>query len=163
PFDDKVNGRYRYYRDRTLLQSRFGARVVALLDGLFDAYAAMLPLMSAHLERAHPIGDIEFENALTGEVKRFAQIADDDFRKSASFAYRSAVRAQACDLLRCFLPMATLTNVGVWGNGRALEYLILHLLADSFEENNWLGRAGQYELQQVIGPFIKRADDGKGK
>jgi thymidylate synthase ThyX len=130
---------------------------------LFDAYAAMLPKMVAHLEDAHPIDEIEFENALTGEVVPFARIDDEDFRKSASFAYRQAVRAQACDLLRCFLPMATLTNVGVWGNGRALEYLLLNLLADPFEENRWLGRAGQHELQQAIGPFIKRADDEKGK
>jgi thymidylate synthase ThyX len=163
PFDDRVNGQFRYYRDRTLLGSRFNASVVSTLDGLFEAYAAMLPKMIAHLERTYPIADVEFENALTGEVMRFARIADEEFAKSASFAYRQAVRAQACDLLRCFLPMATLTNVGVWGNGRALEYMLLTLLADPLEENLWLGRAGQHELQQVIGPFIKRADDEKGK
>ncbi len=163
PFDDRVSGQFRYYRDRTLLHSRFGARVIATLDGLFDAYAAMLPQMMAHLERRYPIDEIEFENALSGAVQSFARITDEEFKKSAAFAYRQAVRAQACDLLRCFLPMATLTNVGVWGNGRALEYLILNLLADSWEENRWLGRAGQFELQQVIGPFTKRADDEKGQ
>ncbi|RIK23895.1 MAG: thymidylate synthase, partial [Chloroflexi bacterium] len=62
-----------------------------------------------------------------------------------------------------FLPLATLTNVGVWGNGRALEYLLLHLLADPFAENRLLGRAGAHELANVIGPFIKRADDDRGK
>lgn len=163
PFDDKVNGQYRYYRDRTLLYSRYGERVLALLDGLFDAYAAQLPQMIAHLERKYPIEEIEFENALTGEVTKFGRIRDEAFRQSARFSYRQAVRAQACDLLRCFLPLATLTNVGVWGNGRALEYLLQHLLADAFEENRWLGHAGRYELEQVIGPFIKRADDEKGK
>lgn len=163
PFDDRVGGLYRYYRDRTLLSSRYSAQVLALLEGLFDAYSSMLPKMVAHLENSHPINDIEFENALTGEVVKFARIRDEDFSKSAAYAYRAAVRAQACDLLRCFLPMATLTNVGVWGNGRALEYLLLNLLCDPFEENRWLGRAGQFELEQVIGPFIKRADDDKGK
>lgn len=163
PFNDKVNGQYRYYRDRDLVASRYGARVIQLLDGLFDTYSAMLPRMVAYLEQAHPVADIEFENALTGEIEKFAHIKDDEFRKSASFAYKSAVQAQACDLLRCFLPMATLTNVGVWGNGRALEYLLLHLFADPFAENRWLGRAGAHELGQVIGPFIKRADDEKGK
>lgn len=163
PFDDKVNGQYRYYRDRNLIGSVYGERVLAHLDGLFDSYAAMLPRMSAYLEAAHPIGEIEFENAITGEVEKFANITDEEFSKSAAFAYKSAVRAQACDLLRCFLPMATLTNVGVWGNGRALEYLLLHLLADPFTENRLLGRAGSQELDAVIGPFIKRADDDKGK
>lgn len=163
PFDDKVNGRYRYYRDSALAASRHAPRVIEHLDGLFETYAAMLPAMIRYLEEAHPIGDIQFENALTGEVMPFALIADPEFSGSAAFAYRSAVRAQACDLLRCFLPLATLTNVGVWGNGRALEYLIASLLADPFEENRWLGRAGAHELSHVIGPFIKRADDDKGK
>ncbi len=163
PFDDKAHGRFRYYRDRTLLNSRFAARVISTLDGLFEAYAATLPQMMAQIERTYPIDDIEFENVLTGEVQKFTRISDEEFAKSARFAYHQAVRAQACDLLRCFLPMATLTNVGAWGNGRALEYLILNLLADPLEENRWLGRAGQYELQQVIGPFIKRADDERGQ
>ncbi len=163
PFDDQVNGAYRYYRDRNLIGSRYGAQVIQHLDGLFEAYAAMLPRMIAYLEQTHPIDEIEFENALTGDVQNFAAIGDEEFRKSASFAYKTAVRAQACDLLRCFLPLATLTNVGVWGNGRALEYLLLHLLADPFTENRWLGRAGAQELDAVIGPFIRRADDDKGK
>lgn len=163
PFDDKVNGQYRYYRDSNLCESRYGEQVIQHLDGLFDSYAAMLPRMILYLEQTHPIDEIEFENALTGDVEKFARIKDEEFRKSAAFAYKSAVRAQACDLLRCFLPMATLTNVGVWGNGRALEYMLLNLLADPFAENRWLGRAGAHELDAVIGPFIKRADDEKGK
>lgn len=163
PFDDRVEGHFRYYRDRTLLNSRFGSRVLATLDGLFEAYAITLPQMIAHLERTYPIEELEFENALTGEVARYAAITDDEFKKSATFAYRQAVRAQACDLLRCFLPMATLTNVGVWGNGRALEYLLIHLLADPLDENRWLGRAAQRELGEVIGPFVKRADDERGR
>lgn len=162
-FDDRVNGAYRYYRDRALLNSRFGAQVIQHLDGLFETYSTLLPRMMAYLQETHPSNEIEFENAITGAVEKFSRITDEEFRKSALFAYNAAVRAQACDLLRCFLPMATLTNVGVWGNGRALEYLLLHLLADPFAENQWLGRAGAHELEQVIGPFIKRADDDKGK
>jgi len=163
PFDDKVNGQYRYYRDPTLGASPYAAQVTQHLDGLFDAYTALLPRMMQYLEETHPIADIEFENALTGAVEKFAQIDDAEFQRSAAFAYKQAVRAQACDLLRCFLPLATLTNVGVWGNGRALEYLLLHLLADPFAENRLLGRAGAHELANVIGPFIKRADDARGK
>jgi thymidylate synthase ThyX len=163
PFDDKVNGQYRYYRDRDLMASPYRDQVISHLDGLFDAYAAMLPRMIEHLVESHPVAEIEFENALTGEVTRFNSITDEEFRSSAAFAYKQAVRAQACDLLRCFLPMATLTNVGVWGNGRALEYLLIGLLADPFPENRWLGAAGAHELEQVVGPFIKRADDDKGR
>ena len=163
PFDDKVNGQYRYYRPRKILESPFGAEYVATMDALFDAYARNLPRLIEHLTQRYPIASLEFENAMTGAVSRYAEIQDDDFLKSAQSAYRQAVRARACDMLRCFLPMATLTNVGVWGNGRALEYLLIRLYADPLDEIQTIARAAHYELEQVIGPFVKRANDDKGK
>ncbi|MBM3131347.1 MAG: thymidylate synthase [Chloroflexi bacterium] len=163
PFDDKVNGQYRYYRPRKILESPFGAEYVATLDAIFDAYARNLPRMIEHLASRYPIASLEFEHAQTGDVTRYAEIRDDDFAKSAQAAYRQAVRARACDMLRCFLPMATLTNVGVWGNGRALEYLLIRLYADPLDEIQTIARAAHFELDQVIGPFVKRADDDKGK
>ncbi len=162
-FDDKVNGQYRYYRPRRIMEAPFAADYVTTLDALFDAYAHHLPRMIAHVTERTPIDTLEFENALTGEVVRYATIHDDDLRASAAFAYKQAVRSRARDMLRCFLPMATLTNVGVWGNGRALEYLLIKLYADPLEENQLIARAAQYELGEVIGPFLKRADDEKGQ
>ncbi len=163
PFDDRVDGNYRYYRPPRILQSRYATEYLETMDGLFDAYARNLPRMVEHLSRKNPIAQIEFENALTGDVVPFPKISDDDFRKSAQFAYRQSVKARACDMLRCFLPMATLTNVGVWGNGRALEYLLIRLYADPLDETETIARAAHHELGEVIGPFLKRADDDKGK
>lgn len=162
PFDDKVHGQYRYYRPRKILDSPFGAEYIATLDALFDAYAQHLPRMIAHLTHAYPITAIEFEDAPTGNVWRYAEMRADDFLQRAHRAYRQALRARACDALRAFLPMATLTNVGVWGNGRALEYLLIRLYADPLDEMQTLARAAHYELAQVIGPFVRRANDDKG-
>ncbi len=163
PFDDKVNGQYRYYRPRRILESPFAAEYLALMDLLFQTYTHNLTRMSEHLAQKNPIEKIEFENALTGEIACYPDIRDDVFRQSAQFAYRQSVRARAFDMLRCFLPMATLTNVGVWGNGRALEYMLLKLYADPLEEVQLIAHAAQYELDQVIGPFLKRANDERGK
>jgi len=163
PFDDRVNGQYRYYRPRRIMQSIYATEYVALMDSLFDTYARHLPRMIERLSRRSPIENIEFENALTGDVLRYTEIHDDEMRKSAQFAYRQSVRARAFDMLRCFLPMATLTNVGVWGNGRALEYMLTRLYADELDEVQLIARAAHYELSQVIGPFVKRADDERGK
>ena len=58
--------------------------------------------------------------------------------------------------------MATLTNVGVWGNGRALEYLLTNLMADPFAENRWLGRAGG-GIGAGDWSVHQRVDDEKGK
>lgn len=163
PFDDKVNGQYRYYRPRRILESPFGAAYVATLDALFDAYARSLPRMIEQLTQQYPIASLEFENGATGAVARYPEIHDDAFLRHARAAYRQAVRARACDALRCFLPLATLTNVGVWGNGRALEYLLIRLYADPLDEVRTIARAAHFELAQVLGPFVSRANDDKGK
>lgn len=163
PFDDRVNGQYRYYRPRRIMQSIYAAEYVALMEALFDAYARHLPRMIERVAQRSPIDQIEFENASTGEVMRCAEMRDDGMCQSAQSAYRQAVRARAFDMLRCFLPMATLTNVGVWGNGRALEYMLTRLYADALDEVQFIARAAHYELNQVIGPFVKRADDERGK
>lgn len=163
PFDDRINGNYRYYRPRKILESPLAAAFLETMDGLFEAYARNQPRMIEHLAQKNPIEQIDFENALTGDVVRYASIRDDDFRKSAEFAYKQSVKARAYDMLRCFLPMATMTNVGVWGNGRALEALLVRLYADPLEETRTIARAAQHELGGVIGPFLKRANDDKGK
>ena len=163
PFDDRVNGQYRYYRPRRIMASPFAEEYIALMDMLFDTYARHLPRMIERVSQRAPIEQIEFENALTGDVMRYSEIRDDEMRTSAQSAYRQSARARAFDMLRCFLPMATLTNVGVWGNGRALEYMLTRLYADPSEETQLIARAAQYELEQVIGPFVKRADDARGK
>lgn len=161
-FDDKVAGRYRYYRDRRILASPVAAEFVAAMDHLFDAYARSFPLMIGYLERKHPIESITFENALSGAAVRFGDITDAEFRKSALFAYGQALRARACDSLRCFLPLASLTNVGVYANGRTHEYILTKLYADALDEMNTLAFAANHELAQVIGPFITRASNERG-
>ena len=163
PFDDRVNGQFRYYRPRRILESPLAKEYVAALDGLFEAYSKNLPLMMEHIAARTPIESLEFENVLTGEATRFTTIRDDDFRKSAEFAYRQSVRARAFDALRCFLPMATLTNVGVWGNGRALEYLLTKAFSYPLAEVQTIAFAAHYELDQIIGPFVRRANDERGK
>jgi thymidylate synthase ThyX len=145
------------------MASPFASEYVAAMDRLFDTYARSLPRMSEYIAQNNPLEKIEFENARTGEVIRYPEIRDDDLLKSAHAAYRQAVRARACDMLRCLLPMATLTNVGVWGNGRALEYMLLKMYADPLDEVQLIARAAQHELNQVIGPFVKRANDERGQ
>ncbi len=163
PFDDKVNGQYRYYRPQRLLASPFASEYVTTMDLLFDTYARNLPRMIEHIAQNYPIEKIEFENARTSQVVRYADIQDEAMLKSAQAVYRQAVRARACDMLRCFLPMATLTNVGVWGNGRALEYMLVKLYADPLDEVRLIANAAHCELNQVIGPFVKRANDERGQ
>ena len=67
------------------------------------------------------------------------------------------MRAHACDVLRSYLPAATLTNVGMFGVGQAFEYLISKFYSHELSEAKELGSAMHGELNQLIPSFVKRA------
>jgi thymidylate synthase ThyX len=79
-------------------------------------------------------------------------------------AWKSATRAKALDLLRGLLPAGTLTNLGLFGNGRAFEYLITKMAAHELPECRQLASDLHRELALVIPAFVKRAlDDRYGR
>jgi thymidylate synthase ThyX len=82
---------------------------------------------------------------------------DDRLKRWAETAYRATVRAHACDVLRSYLPAATLTNVGMFGVGQAFEYLISKFYSQDLTEINELAGAMHRELNQLIPSFVKRA------
>ena len=105
-------------------------------DGLFDTYTSLLEPLTAAIRERFPIEE--------GETDR---------------AWKSATRAKALDLLRGLLPAGTLTNLGLFGNGRAFEYLITKLAANELPECQGLAVELHRELSQVIPAFVKRALD----
>jgi thymidylate synthase ThyX len=140
PFNKKVNGRYLYYREPAIMASSHAARYEATLDHLFDTYTA-----------------------LTESLLRWVQACTPKEEATSERAYASATRAKTLDLLRGLLPMATLTNVGLFGNGRAFEYLLVKLAASPHSEVQELGLAIQQELDQMIPSFVKRAKTERGQ
>src|SRR5919202_956493 len=42
-YDTRLDGRYRYWRDPAVLDSKLGTRYIGAMDALFDGYAAALP------------------------------------------------------------------------------------------------------------------------
>ncbi len=139
-FSSKLAGRYRYYREPEVMASPHAARYEAALDHLFDTYSALIEPATAWIQ-AHTPRDEE----------------------TSSRAYTSATRAKALDLLRGLLPMATLTNVGLFGNGRAFEYLLTRLSAASHSEVRTLATMMQHELDQLIPAFVKRSKSERGQ
>ncbi len=134
-----AQGRYRYYREPQIMQSRCAERYEAALDRLFQTYDELLPPTLAWVR---------------------AQTARDTH--TSERAYNSATRAKALDLLRGLLPMATLTNVGLFGNGRAFEYLLIKLSASPLAELQQLAARLQDELDQLIPSFVKRPKTARG-
>lgn len=140
-FDQKDDeGHYLYYRDPEILDSGFNDVYISTMDILFDTYSRLLDPMMAYFEETFP--------------------KPEDVSVSA---YRTSIRAKGCDVLRGLLPMATLTNLGIMGNGRAWEYAITRLLADPMPESRALGEELLDELYQLIPNFLERIRTKKGE
>ncbi len=125
------DGRFRYLRAAELAAAGYEPA----MDRLFTTYSELIEPLTADLRRRYPIQ--------AGETER---------------AWKAATRARALDLLRGLLPASALTNLGLYGNGRALEYLITKLAAD-LPECRRLAAALHVELTQIIPAFVRRALD----
>jgi thymidylate synthase ThyX len=134
-YDTRIDGRYRYHREATIMAGPHAARYEAVLDHLFDTYAASLPVV------------IDWVRA------RFPRDEDTSER-----AWQAATRAKALDLLRGLLPAATTANVGMFASGQAYEALLLRLAADPLVEARDLGVRLLAELRKVIPSFVARVD-----
>ncbi len=110
------------------------------------------------VKRSLPIEAIEVRHPQTGKALSYQEAQKDEkLRKWADSAYRSTVRAQACDALRSYLPAATLTNAGFFGVGQAFEYLLMKLYSHEIIETKNLASAIHNELNKLIPSFVRRA------
>ncbi|MET0500671.1 MAG: FAD-dependent thymidylate synthase, partial [Candidatus Binatia bacterium] len=121
-------------------------------------YSRQMEPMLQHVAASLPIEQVEVRDPVSGKGLTYGEAAKDErLRRWAETAYRATVRAQACDVLRSYLPAATLTNVGMFGVGQAFEYLIGKLYSHELSEAKELGKAMHGELDQLIPSFVKRA------
>lgn len=157
-FDQKVNGEYLFHRDARIMASPLKNTYVNACNRLFDTYTELAGPLSAWMEQQFPIHDFAFMvDPVTREERLFSDIGDDAVKKRATSAYKAALRANVCDILRYLLPTATLTNVGVYGNGRFYEYLLRRLYSHPVAEMQQLAAALHRELDTEIPAFVRRA------
>lgn len=134
-FDQKVNGEYLFYREPILMTSAYRDIYVDTCNLLFNTYSKLIPPLTTIIEERMPM--------------------EPDVSKAA---YRAALRAKVLDCLRGLLPAGTLTNMGLYGNGRFFEGLISKLHTCNLAEMQDLGKSIQEELAKVIPSFIRRSD-----
>ncbi len=134
-FGQKVNGDYLFYKEPRLMASRHRQVYVDTCRMLFETYQALMEPVGAHIATVAPRG-----------------------AKTDEKAWRQSVRARSYDALRGLLPAATLTNMGVFGNGRFFESLLIKLQISDLAELRQIGGAAHAELSQAIPSFIRRAD-----
>jgi thymidylate synthase ThyX len=158
-FDQKdESGNYLFYREPKIMASPHRDAYLEVMNLLFETYSHQLDPMIDFVKRSLPIDQVELRHPQTGAPLAYGEAQKDEkLRKWAETAYRSTVRTQACDILRGYLPAATLTNVGFFGVGQAFEYLITKLYSHELSEAKELGGAMHRELDQLIPSFVKRA------
>jgi thymidylate synthase ThyX len=135
PYDTRLDGRYRFHRPKTVLESDLGLRYIADMDALFDAYSQSLPKLMDWARDAYP-----------------KDASDSDF------VYKQTIKAKACDAARGMLPAATLSNVGIYGTGQAFEALLLRMRAHPLPEARSYAATMLDELRKVIPSFLTRVD-----
>jgi thymidylate synthase ThyX len=158
-FDQKdETGNYLFYREPKIMASPHRSAYLETMNLLFETYSRQIELMIEFVKRSLPIEDLELRHPQSGEPVNFRGAQKDEkLKRWAESAYRSTVRAQACDILRGYLPAATLTNVGFFGVGQAFEYLLTKLYSHELTETKELAAAMHQELNQLIPSFVKRA------
>lgn len=134
-FDKKdENGKYKYFTPPNFDKQTKMVYEQAM-NRIFDLYSTMVHKLTNHIE----------EHSSTPENERDG-------------AWKSAVRAQACDAIRPVLPVATKATVGIYASGQALESLIMHLMSDELLEARETGQKLLDHARQVIPTFLERAD-----
>jgi thymidylate synthase ThyX len=158
-FDQKNSyGDYLFYREPKIMASPHADAYLRLMNLLFDTYSRQMEPMLEFVARSLPIEQVDVRHPSTGVAMSYSEAKEDPaVRRWAETAYRSTVRAHACDVLRAYLPAATLTNVGLFGVGQAFEYLLSKLYSSDLTECRELSGAMHRELNQLIPSFIKRA------
>ena len=134
-YDNRLGGRYRFYRDPDVLSGRFGTRYVGDMDRMFDSYSGLVDSLTTHVRKVVPQGP-----------------------KDSDFIYRQATRAKALDAVRGVLPASALSNVGIYGSGQAYEALLLRMRANPLPEARLYADLMLTELRKVVPSFLRRVD-----
>lgn len=156
-YDQKDSqGRYKYYRGDEILQSLVGQDYVGAMDFVFDTYAAAVQPLSDYFRKLKPMEEAEYNLRGNGPEK-FSSMDSEALQKQFRITYNADLRTKACDILRSLLPASTLTNVGIYGNGRFFQNLLTRLYSSPLPEANRRAADAHQELNQIIPKFVKRA------
>ncbi len=153
--DDR--GNWKYYRGEEVIKAAYGKQYVETMDFVFQTYADLVEPLKTYLESQKPLDEAEYDINGDGKKEKLAELTDEKLIKSFKQTYTFDLRAKACDILRSLLPIATLTNVGMFGNGRFFQGLISFLLTSELPESHTIAAGAQAALKEIIPQYVRRA------
>ncbi|MDE1768685.1 MAG: FAD-dependent thymidylate synthase, partial [Candidatus Micrarchaeota archaeon] len=166
-FDKKFkNGDYMFYKDPAIMSSKFADDYLALMTDLFDSYIKHTEPMSKYIKDNNPIDKQKFNignhiiniSELSSKLEEELGVTAQDLQKS----YDNAIKANALDFMRDYLPMSILTHVGVSMNARSYENTIIKLLSSPLYECNSIGNKMHAELSKVVPSLLNRINEKHG-
>ncbi len=155
-YQKDAEGKYRYYRGEEILNSVIGSEYVRTMDFIFDTYASAVDTLTEYFRRLKSLEEAEYDIRGKG-AEKYAAMDSEVYQKQFRMTYNADLKTKACDVLRGLLPAATLTNVGLYGNGRFYQSLLTRLYSHDLPECNRRAAEAHAELNKIIPKFVKRA------
>jgi thymidylate synthase ThyX len=157
-FDEKDEyGNYKYVQEPKIMNSIHGEAYIHTMNFVFDTYRDLIEPMQQFYQELFPFEKAEYDVLGTGEKQHYDQLTEEKDQKAFRVTYKIDLKTKACDALRCLLPLATKTNVGMFGNGRFYQGLISHLLSTPYPEVVTMGEKLMRELSKIIPKYVHRA------
>jgi thymidylate synthase ThyX len=151
------DGNYRYHRPAAVMASGHAQAYAETMDFIFATYCELVEPMKAYYEGLKPIAEASYDVVGDGTKRKFDELVDEKHRKAFKITYASDIRTKACDTLRALLPIATLTNVGVFGNGRFFQNVLTHCHSSPIDEVRDIAARSQEQLAKIIPRYVQRA------
>lgn len=157
-YDQKdADGRFRYFTPPSIADSPHATAYRETMDFLFETYSSLIQPMKTYYERLKPQSEARYDVLGTGDKQGYADLNDDKDQKAFRVTYAMDLKTRACDTLRYLLPLATKTNVGLFGNGRFFQGLVSALLSSPHPESHTAGAAAHTQLNRIIPAYVHRA------
>jgi len=125
---ERVNNQYRYYTDQSLEKMGLIEEYKSAMDNLFEIYSLLSGKYFEYLKKRYP------------EEKE------------------GLLKTKTFDVLRKLLPTSTLSQLSLFGNGQAFEYLINRSLDHKLGEIRRAARRAFEELNKIIPAFLRRIE-----
>ncbi len=140
-FADKLpDGNYRYVIPGEIKGTEDEKPYKMYMDKLFETYSSLIEPYSDYIKDLYPRGEDETESS---------------FEKSR--------KAKTFDDIRDLLPFSTITNLGLFGSGRAYEYMINRMAKHPLGEMRYWAYAMASELHMITPSFIRRINTSSGE
>lgn len=163
-YDQKIDGEWGYLRPKSIMNSGLAGLYTSTMDFIFETYASMASPMKELFQKRLPKDKFAISVERDGtkiDNQHEYELINDEERKAFRNAYTFTIRCAACDIIRCVLPAATKTNVGLSGNGTFYTNLLTKMMSMNLPEANEVALKAKTELDKIIPTFVYWAGDSE--